>query len=131
MVPADRGEVAYRWCPPGTFTMGTPLTDPGFQPEEEQVSVRITRGFWMGETEVTQSLYSEVTGTNPAPLKGDDLPVFNVKWKEASEFCDQLSLRDRKAGVSGFGRCTDSPPRPNGSTRAAREPRGRFMSVEN
>jgi formylglycine-generating enzyme required for sulfatase activity/serine/threonine protein kinase len=101
LVPADRGEVAYRWCPPGTFTMGTPVGDPDYQPEEEQVGVRITRGFWMGETEVTQSLYSEVTGMNPARIKGDDLPVDGVKWLGASEFCDRLTLRDRKAGRIG------------------------------
>lgn len=42
------------WCPPGTFKMGSPATEVGRQENERQVEVRLTNGFWLGQTEVTQ-----------------------------------------------------------------------------
>ena len=54
-------EYAFRWCPPGTFTMGNEerITD-----AERQHRVTLTRGFWMLETEVTQAMWISMMG-NP------------------------------------------------------------------
>src|SRR5690349_19120257 len=38
--------VKLRWCPPGRFTMGSPPGEPERRPGEDQVEVRLTRGFW-------------------------------------------------------------------------------------
>ncbi|MBQ4144555.1 MAG: hypothetical protein IJD43_13895, partial [Thermoguttaceae bacterium] len=43
----DGIEYAFRWCPPGTFTMGSPEDEPGWWDDETQHSVTLTRGFWM------------------------------------------------------------------------------------
>ena len=59
-------EVALRWCPPGSFTMGSPSNEDGRDSDETQHRVTLTQGFWMGETEVTQALWQEVTGRNPS-----------------------------------------------------------------
>src|SRR4051812_45062259 len=40
------------WCPPGTFKMGSPLSENERRPGEDQVEVVLTRGFWMGKYEV-------------------------------------------------------------------------------
>ncbi len=53
-------ELALRWCPPGSFTMGSPTTEEGRDNDEAQHRVTLTKGFWMGETEVTQGLWKEV-----------------------------------------------------------------------
>jgi hypothetical protein len=37
------------WCPPGTFTMGSPPNEPERRPGEDQVQVTLTRGFWTGK----------------------------------------------------------------------------------
>ncbi|MEI8022128.1 MAG: caspase family protein, partial [Schlesneria sp.] len=53
----DRKELAsgifFRWCPAGTFTMGSPKSETGRDSDEDQVSVTLTKGYWLGETEVT------------------------------------------------------------------------------
>jgi formylglycine-generating enzyme required for sulfatase activity len=42
------------WIPPGTFLMGSPPSEQGRkQDESPQATVTITKGYWMGKTEVT------------------------------------------------------------------------------
>ena len=33
------------WCPPGSFTMGSPTNEPGRHPDEVQHRVTLTKGF--------------------------------------------------------------------------------------
>ncbi|MDP9264131.1 MAG: formylglycine-generating enzyme family protein [Acidobacteriota bacterium] len=56
-------------------------------------TVAITRGFWMGQTEVTQAAYQRVTGTNPSSFHGDRLPVETVTWDEANAYCTAVGMR--------------------------------------
>ena len=62
VVRAGSIEVPLRWCPAGTFTMGSPTSEEGRYDDEVQHRVTLTRGFWMGETEVTQGLWKKVMG---------------------------------------------------------------------
>ena len=79
---------AFRWCPPGTFTMGSPTTEEGRYSDETQHQVALTKGFWMMETEVTQKQWKAVMGNLPdCGFKGDDLPVERVSWNDCQEFC--------------------------------------------
>src|SRR5436309_1062680 len=55
-------KMVMRWCPPGDFVMGSPEDEPGRDAYEKQHHVRLTKGFWLGETEVTQEQWSAVTG---------------------------------------------------------------------
>lgn len=60
---SDNGaKIVFRWCPPGEFLMGSPKDEPGRDAYEIQHRVRLTKGFWMGETEVTQEQWVTVTG---------------------------------------------------------------------
>jgi formylglycine-generating enzyme required for sulfatase activity len=54
--------MVLRWCPQGDFVMGSPKDEPGRDAYEIQHHVRLTTGFWMGETEVTQEQWTAVTG---------------------------------------------------------------------
>jgi formylglycine-generating enzyme required for sulfatase activity len=90
--------VALRWCPPGRFTMGSPAGEPDRRPDEDQVEVTLSRGFWMGKYEVTQGQWKEVVGRLPveptaAGGEGDDFPVYNVNYAEAEAFCRELTER--------------------------------------
>jgi formylglycine-generating enzyme required for sulfatase activity len=60
--------------------------------------VRLTRGFWMAETEVTQGQWRTVMGTSPSLIEacGDACPVERVNWYEAVLFANRLS---RRAGL--------------------------------
>ena len=84
-------------CPPGTFTMGSPVDEADRSDDEVQHEVTLTRGFAMGVVPVTQALWEAVTGKNPAMREGGDdaprRPVENVSWFEAVRFCNALSAK--------------------------------------
>jgi sulfatase modifying factor 1 len=91
------------WCPPGRFTMGSPPSEPGHRPDEAQVPVTITRGFWMAKYEVTQGQWQRVAGDFPgrAPSSqyglADDLPVYWVTFADAEAFARRVTDRARAA----------------------------------
>ena len=80
-------EFAFRWCPAGTFMMGSPTSEDGRCDDETQHRVTLTKGFWMMETQVTQKQWKAVMGSNLSNFKGDDLPVEQVSWNDCQEFC--------------------------------------------
>src|SRR6202795_4093706 len=74
------------WCPPGRFRMGSPRGEPERRPDEYQVEVTLTQGFWIGKHAVTQGLWQQVMGPLPGPLSagaGEDFPVYNLNYAEA------------------------------------------------
>lgn len=80
------------WIPAGSFTMGSPAGEKDRGGDEgPQHRVAFAQGFWMGQTEVTQAQYEQVMGRNPSKWKGADLPVENVSWNDAQEFCREAS----------------------------------------
>jgi formylglycine-generating enzyme required for sulfatase activity len=82
----------WRWIPPGHFQMGSPGDEKGRFPEEgPRHWVRITRGFWMGETPVTQAQWKAVMGRNPSKFPGDDRPVEQVSWYHSLDFIRRLN----------------------------------------
>lgn len=95
-------EYAFRWCPPGKFTMGSPQNEPRLD-NEDQVQVELTRGFWMQETVVTQAMWSSVMQTEPwhghSYVKaGPNFPATYVDWNGATEFCDRLTTAVTASG---------------------------------
>jgi formylglycine-generating enzyme required for sulfatase activity len=79
--------------PGGTFMMGSPETEANRSKAEGPQHQVTLRGFYMGKYEVTQAQYQAVMGTNPSSFKGGDLPVENVSWNDAVEFCKRLSAK--------------------------------------
>ena len=88
------------FIPPGTFRMGSPTNEVDRQDDEgPQTAVTISRGFWMGKYEVTQGEYLAVMGSNPSYFTGDaNRPVEQVNWFDATNYCGQLTQRERAAG---------------------------------
>ena len=94
------GGVKLCWCPPGRFTMGSPRTELQRRSDEAQVEVTLTNGFWIGKYEVTQGQWIRVVGKLPGEFtasggEGDDLPVYNINYREAEEFCRNLTEKAR------------------------------------
>jgi len=81
---------------PGTFTMGTPAGEESREAHETQHRVTLTRGFYMGKTEVTQAQWKAVMGNDPSNFKGDTLPVEQVSWDDCVEFCRKVSAKEGK-----------------------------------
>ncbi|MBO4544782.1 MAG: formylglycine-generating enzyme family protein [Verrucomicrobia bacterium] len=86
------------WIEPGTFTMGSPESELGRSDDEIQHEVTLSEGYWMGKYEVTQAQYEAVTGRNPSNFKGADLPVEQISWNDAMDFCGKLTEIEKTAG---------------------------------
>lgn len=76
----------------GTFNMGSPANEANRNNDETRHQVTVT-SFYMGKYIVTQAEYEAIMGTNPSRFKqeGVKLPVENVSWFDAIEFCNRLS----------------------------------------
>ena len=74
----------------GTFQMGSPASEPERSSDETQHSVTVS-SFYMAKTEISQREYQAVMGTNPSETKGDNLPVTNITWYDAIQYCNKLS----------------------------------------
>ena len=86
--------LTYVWIPAGTFRMGCSFPDDRCPASEKpQHQVTITRGFWMGQTEVTQEAYTRVIGMNPSYSVGAQLPVEKVTWIDAQRYCQAVGMR--------------------------------------
>jgi formylglycine-generating enzyme required for sulfatase activity len=77
----------------GTFVMGSPAAEVRRQKEERQHRVTLS-DFYMGKHEVTQKEYREVMNTEPGNFRGDTLPVENVTWFEAIQYCNERSIKE-------------------------------------
>ena len=89
------------WCPAGTFTMGSPPSEPERRPGEDQVEVTLTRGFWIGKFETTQGEWKRIVGDFPGPLTagaGDEFPVYTINFAEAEGYCARLTALARESG---------------------------------
>ncbi|MBN2590029.1 MAG: SUMF1/EgtB/PvdO family nonheme iron enzyme [Sedimentisphaerales bacterium] len=85
------------YIPSGEFMMGSPSSEEKRKSDEgPQHRVTISKGFWMGVYEVTQAEYEAVMGSNPSYFKGDNLPVEQVSWNYAVEFCKKLTQKEGK-----------------------------------
>lgn len=99
----EAGGLKLCWCPAGEFLMGSPRDEPERRPGEDQTTVTISRGFWMSKYETTQGDWKRVMQKLPGELtaelpEGDDLPVGNVNFAEAEEYCRELTQTARAAG---------------------------------
>ena len=70
--------------------------------EMPQHKVIVEKPFLLGQTPITQAQWQVVAAgksvamdlpANPANFKGDDLPVEEITWRQAIEFCARLGQR--------------------------------------
>jgi formylglycine-generating enzyme required for sulfatase activity len=105
---------------PGTFTMGSPLNEPGRDDSETQHSVTLTRAFLMQTTEVTQGQWKALSGgVNPSCFQSetgtacstdsanDRGPVEQVDWYSAVAFTNALSLHEGLSPCYTLTGCSD------------------------
>jgi formylglycine-generating enzyme required for sulfatase activity len=91
------------WCPPGSFTMGSPKEEDGRNANETHVRTKLTKGFWLGQHEVTRGEWRAVMHTAPWAgekfvTEGQNYPAACVSWEDATKFCAQLTREEESAG---------------------------------
>ena len=93
------------WVEPGTFFMGSPITETGRQAMEARHEVTLSRGFYLGVHEVTQKQYeavmkgnTDVLSPTPSRFTGEKHPVERVSWNDVQFFLARLNEGERNAG---------------------------------
>ena len=100
-------EMNFRWCPSGSFTMGSPLSEKGRDDDETAHQVRLSKGFWIGETAVTQRQWQCVMWDNPSfgrdraasffstldrqSDRREECPVDSVSWNDCQRFISRVN----------------------------------------
>jgi formylglycine-generating enzyme required for sulfatase activity len=79
---------------PGSFMMGSPTNEPGRSSNEIQHMVKLSKGFWLQTTEVTQAQWVLVMGKNPSHFKGIQMPVESVSWRDVQLFIKKLNQKE-------------------------------------
>ena len=93
-----RDGLSYVFLPEGTFQMGCVPRDTRCDSDEKpRHTVTLTRGFWLGKTEVTVEAYGRfVAGTRTTMPKAPSFnvgwakrnqPIVDVAWSDAVAFC--------------------------------------------
>jgi len=80
----------FAWIPPGDFMMGSPVSEI-VHPDEAQVKVTISHGFWMARNEMTRDQWKFLTGKDPGEfeiMRGRALE--NVSWDDSVEWISKL-----------------------------------------
>ncbi|MFQ4134750.1 SAV_2336 N-terminal domain-related protein [Nodosilinea sp. PGN35] len=87
--------------PGGTFLMGSPETEIGHFSDRESPQRKVTiEPLFVGRYPITQEQWRTVAAmprskqlllANPSHFQGYNLPVENVSWDDATEFCARLS----------------------------------------
>jgi formylglycine-generating enzyme required for sulfatase activity len=84
---------------PGKVMMGSHPQQPGHRRGEVYHSVTMTRRYWLGTTEVTNAQFSAVMGFSPSLDQSPQLPVTNVTWGQAMEFCQKLGQMPKESAA--------------------------------
>jgi len=87
------GKVQYKMVSVsgGTFKMGA-TSEQGYGDDNEKPVHNVTlSSYFIGQTEVTQALWTAVMETNPSNWKGDNLPVEQVSWDDCQLFITKLN----------------------------------------
>jgi formylglycine-generating enzyme required for sulfatase activity len=118
--------------PGGTFKMGSPPSEEGSLDDEVQHEVTISKDYYLGAFEVTQSQYQQIMGKNPSifegkkmvdrippkkhpktgrtieeavknPIDTNNYPVDSITKLDAIEFCKRLSrLPEERKARRGY-----------------------------
>jgi formylglycine-generating enzyme required for sulfatase activity len=91
--------------PSGKFLMGSPKTELGRHESESPQHEVTVSPFLMGKYPITQAQWRSVAAlpqikrelkADPSHFKGHNLPVEQISWYEAVEFCDRISKQTGK-----------------------------------
>ena len=83
----------------GAFLMGSPANEQGRSANEGPQHMVTVNSFYLGKYPVTQEDYEDIMGKNPSAFKGSNLPVEQLSWFDALEYCNRRSARENLTPV--------------------------------
>jgi formylglycine-generating enzyme required for sulfatase activity len=91
--------IVFCWCPPGTYTAGSPESETGRYPDETQRKVTIADGFWLSKYELTLGQRVAKRGPGRGTLARHKLdPVTMINHDDARAMTHTFSASEQKAG---------------------------------
>ena len=112
----------------GSFTMSK--KDGENEASEREHNAELTRDFYIGETQVTQEQYIAIAGNNPSKFNsGKNLPVEQVTWYEAMDFCAKLN--EKKLAPTGYHFSLPTETQWEYAARGGKESKGYKFSGSN
>jgi len=92
----DKGVVTQRmrWIPPGEFLMGSPEVEEGRRGDESPSHlVKLSRGYWLADSQVTKELWQCVSLESPSRVPGDNYPVVGISWYGCKRWLRNLNSK--------------------------------------
>jgi len=88
----------FCWCPPGSYTAGSPVDEPGRYADEKQRVVTIKEGFWIGKYEVTRAQWMGPVPRNGVATANDHPQDMANQSKDGGRALRPLNEAERKNG---------------------------------
>jgi formylglycine-generating enzyme required for sulfatase activity len=92
--------LTYVWIPPGTFMMGCSAKDAACKDRDDERpshEVTISKGFWIGQTEVTVGAYQSFAAARKRQMPvapsfdsswvNTSMPIAGLSWNDADAYC--------------------------------------------
>jgi formylglycine-generating enzyme required for sulfatase activity len=94
----------YVWIPSGSFMMGCSRGEKKcFADEKPSHQVTMSKGFWIGQTEVTAGAYKRFAAATGRQMPvaprfnsrwaNENMPIVNVTWEDSREYCARAGGR--------------------------------------
>ncbi|MEC7985787.1 MAG: formylglycine-generating enzyme family protein, partial [Myxococcota bacterium] len=96
--------------PAGNFTMGSPTSEIGRSNDEVEHLVTLSNPFYMMTTEVTQGMFEQLSGYNPATYDttygiDTNYPVYYVNWHMAADFSNKMTAQHNQTHGTTLSEC--------------------------
>lgn len=90
--PPDLGTIheSMVYVEGGSFLMGS---NDGY-PDELPIHEVTLTSFWIGEFQITKDLWMKTMAIDPSKIKDGNLPMDQISWLQAVEYCNQRSIHE-------------------------------------
>ena len=94
IIPGPLPGMKFLYVPPGEFFMGSNPSEAERSDNENLHAYKISDGFYIQTTEVTQEQWIKIMGNHPSTAYSANYPVSNVSWYDVQQFIEKLNQKD-------------------------------------